>query len=250
MTYVKFVDVLKGRPYAAGHYKIPEVPGVYIYGLLLDFISASGQLEQKFCPTAVGESGNLWRRLHKDKYERYKTGGKGVKELFDFSHTTNTRLILKRIYNDMYVYDNHLNGRNKLTKLIGIMNKGGMNDLIYFQDFNFFNHKLGLPTTGKKDDKNHIAAVSELRKISSLKSYKMAVTIEMTKVTYKDKFYFVLAFDEQTDGYNIKRDRENIESNAKFALQEKNIFTTEKHQKNAPKISIDLSEIEDILVDL
>ncbi len=250
MTYVKFVDVLKGRPYAAGHYKIPEVPGVYIYGLLLDVKSASGKMEQKFCPTAVGESNKLNTRLDKQKYKLYKSGGKGVKELFDFSHLTYTRVMLKQNYSDMRVYDTHLNGRNKLTKLIGIMSKGRMNDLIYFQDFNFFNHKLGLPTIAKKDNKNHIEAISELRKISSGYSNLFADTIEKTKKTYEDRFYFVLALEEQANDFKNKRDRENIESNAKFALQEKNIFTTEKHRKNVPKISIDLSEIENILIDL
>lgn len=251
MIHIKFKDVLKGKPYKTSGYEIPTVAGVYIYGLLLDVRNDVGTIEKKFCPLAVGESNNLWRRLNKDKYLKYIPGGDGVKELFDFSNKSYTRAKLRAIYDDMQVYDLHLNGRNKLFKLIKIIISGGIKNLIYFQDFNFFNQLLKLPPIKPNDNKPHPVAVSDLRKINSGVSNTFADKIEETKKNYEEWFYFVLAYDEPTGAFDTKRAWENIESNAKWTLQKKNIFTTEKHRgKDVPVIHIDLSDIKNILTDL
>lgn len=107
------------------------------------------------------------------------------------------------------------------------------------------------PIIKPNDNKPHPVALSTLRKVNSGVSNTFADKIEDTKKNYDDLFYFVLAYDEPTEAFATKRNRENIESNAKLALQKMGIYTTEKHRKkDVPAIHIDLSEIEDILIDL
>lgn len=267
MVRIKFKNVLNGKPYKTSGYTIPTVAGVYIYGLLLDVLNEDGKIEKKFCPLAVGEASlrksmkGLRGRLNDEKYELYKTGGAGVKELFDFSNKAYTREKLRAIYDDMRVYDLLLNSVNKLVKLVNKFVSGGLTNFIYFQDFNFFNHILQQPIIKPNDNKPHPVAISTLRKVNSPVSNTFADKIEHTKENYEDLFYFVLAYDEPTEAFATngepteafatKWNRENIETNAKLALQKMGIYTTEKHRKkNVPAIHIDLSEIEDILIDL
>ena len=257
MVRIKFKNVLNGKPYKTSGYTIPTVAGVYIYGLLLDVPNEVGKIEKKFCPLAVGEASlrksmkGLRGRLNDEKYELYKTGGAGVKELFDFSNKCYTRAKLRAIYDDMRVYDLLLNSGNKLDKLMEKFNPDEPTNFIYFQDFNFFNHILKQPIIKPNDNKPHPVALSTLRKVNTRISNTYADKIEKTKKNYEDLFYFVLAYGEPTGAFATKRDRENIESNAKLSLQKMGIYTTEKHRKkDVPEIHIDLSEIEDILIDL
>lgn len=254
MQTIRFKDVLKGKPSSLSGYELKEVCGVYIYGLLLDVLSEEGVIEKKFCPLAVGESKKLRQRLIRDKYKKFKTGGTGVKELFNFSKVEFTMPEIISIYKDMSAYDLLIDSEVKTLELMRNKCRGEMKHLIYYQDFNVTNAFLQTPFIKMEDNKDQIKTIAELKKIHIADSILLSKQIELTKQTYEDRFYFVLATNQEQDNPDFdlcnENERKKVETCVKRFLRIMKIYTTEKENKKLPpcSIDVDLSEIKDILI--
>ena len=121
--------------------KIPEIPGIYIYGLKL-FIKEENM--KKFVPLYVGITGNLKIRM-RDHYKE-ETGMKSfTKEMFDFTEEKHSLKRIKEIYRDMMVYDQYgledINNEKKNLEIIPLIS-----NLIYYQNQCFYNKRWGINT--------------------------------------------------------------------------------------------------------
>lgn len=246
---ITFQDPLDGQPYNPSN-KVPSVPGVYIYGLLLAVKDNDGKLAEKFLPYAVGESNNLHNRLIVQKYKWLKKGGNGTKELFDFSSSFETMSNISLRYSEMDIYDSHCGKSGKLSLI------RGLSTLVYFQDSEFFNFVVGSNFIEKNI--KHLVAINNLTKLEMPLSTILADAILATKMKFQDNFYFIYATDYQIDGTintfsSVKKDpiRLQIETDLKFALKKINIHTTEPNHKDPnPETEIDLSFIHNSLINL
>jgi len=244
-----FQDPLSGKPYDPA-IKVPGVPGVYVYGLLLSVKDHAGKMEEKFIPYAVGESNNLHTRLILQKYGWLKTGGNGTKELFDFSSSFETLSNIYNRYTDMDIYDSWCGKAGKLSKI------RGLSTLAYFQDSEFLNFVIG--TKAFNGNFDHLQAIINLTAFGAPISTSLAAAIIATKLKFQDNFYFIYATDYSVGG-TIKAFssaindpiRLQVETDTKFALKKINIHTTEPHRKIAdPATEIDLSCIQGSLINL
>jgi len=244
-----FQDPLGGKPYNPSII-VPNVPGVYVYGLLLSVKDNGGNLVEKFLPYAVGESNNLHTRLIKQKYEWLKSGGDGTKELFDFSSSFETISNINYRYSEMNVYDSCCGKTGKLLLV------RGLSTLVYFQDSKFFNFVLGSATFSGNFD--HQLAINNLTTLGRPLSTSLADAIIATKLKFQDNFYFIYSTNYIIEGNiktfsSAKKDptRLQIETDTKFALKKINIYTTEPHHKIPdPATEIDLSCIMEMLINL
>lgn len=244
-----FQDPLGGRPYNPS-IKVPSVPGVYVYGLLLSVKDQAGKLAEKFIPTAVGETNNLQNRLINQKYEWLKTGGNGTKELFDYSSSFETLSNINHRYTDMDVYDSCCGIPGKLSKI------KGLSTLAYFQDSEFFNFVIGTTTFSGNFD--HLMAIHKLTAHGMPMSTCLADAILATKLKFQDNFYFIYATDYVIGGIvkafsSAKADPTRLQSEAdtKSALKKIQIHTTEPHHKIPdPTTDIDLNCVSGSLIEL
>lgn len=244
-----FQDPLGGKPYNSS-VLVPDVPGVYVYGLLLSVKDHAGKLEEKFIPCAVGETNNLNTRLIVQKYGWLKSGGNGTKELFDFSSSFETLSKINNRYTDMGVYDSWCGKAGKLSKI------RGLSTLAYFQDSEFYNFVIG--TTTFSGNLDHLKAIHKLTALGMPISTSLADAILATKLKFQDNFYFIYATDYLIGG-TIKAFSSDIndpirlqgETDTKFALKKIHIHTTEPHHKTPdPTTDIDLNCVCGRLIEL
>jgi hypothetical protein len=259
-------------PANAAHYPNPNTNGVYIYGLRL---MVNG--EYKFVPTVVGE-GNLLSRLYKDHYlgkfknplsnltcnSNLRIGDK--KELWNFSNFICTHLDLQLKYNQMLNYDTTIKNKFTLAHF--------WNELVYFQDFRFYEYLISHQTSVKRD-LNIVEAVEDLKtKLYGNLAMEYIWKIKATLSNFNSHFYFVYAdlydkyhiilddpdvnskyfewdnpkkYDKSSNGKKITK---VIENTVKEALNKINISTTADSSKGVLPLQIDLSLIQNELVNV
>jgi hypothetical protein len=241
------------------HY--PKTNGIYVYGLRLMV-----DKEYKFVPIVVGE-GNLFSRLFKDHYlKKFKNPFSNLmcstslaigdkKELWNFSNFICSRSVVKNVYNQMAIYDST---QSALRYQLGPK----INELIYFQDFRFYEHLIAPPATCKKD-LNVVETVNELKNgLNGNLAMEYIWKIEATLTNFKSHFYFVYADLNDDEHVNINIDdqiatsnktmklTERIELATKIALQKISINTSAKAVGEIVKMEIDLSLIQNELVNV
>ncbi|RAR73758.1 hypothetical protein [Flavobacterium aciduliphilum] len=241
------------NPSDVNHYSNLNLPGVYIYGLRLEFI-INRKLERKFVPMAVGETDNLKRRLFFEHYSLLSTNGNSSKEIFNWASIRSLNDLME-VYTDMSNYKQSKTAHNSTLK-----------NLIWYNDSVFFDNKLNLSlykskyisgtgvlkSIGQNGDLDSIF----LNNIRLYEALKMKTDIILTKEIFVNNFYFIYA----TDGNIIKRDnfsfnvssnRLSVEKTSKQLLTNINIFTTADSRRGSIiPLSLDLSCIQNDLINL
>jgi hypothetical protein len=257
--------------------------GIYIYGLKLRF----EKKVEKFVPLYVGVSSDLNDRLYNDHFTKNHLKGNGTKDLWDFSENEYSLNDIYKRYAEMHHYDFINNYRNRKSA-VGVYRESEnyMNELLkleyllFFQNRNYFNVKNGLPfihyKTETERELNHQDAINNASYIVQKSN------IINTQLCYNSKFYFVYATmddvvqigkkDEEIHDLNklypdyekidsfgtvVKKKHgfkvkvaERIELATKKALNTIGIHTTAEAKGEIFDMNIDLSEIQNELVNM
>lgn len=241
------------NPSDDSHYSNLNLPGIYIYGLRLEFI-INGKTERKFVPMAVGETDNLKRRLFSEHYSLLNTNGNSLKEIFNWSSVRSLN-DLKDVYSDMSNYKQSKTLHNSTLK-----------NLIWYNDSEFYDNKFKLSLHKSK----YVSGTGVLKSIGQngdldsiflnnnrlYQALKMKTDIILTKEIFVNNFYFIYATEEniiQTDKFslNIRSNRLNVEKTIKNLLIKINIFTTADSRRGSLiSLSLDLSCIQNELINL
>ena len=256
-----FVDF---NPANAAHYPPAGTNGIYINGLRLD-ININGVISKKFVPTYVG-IGNLRSRLRSYHYNKFRSNRAGEKDLWNFSEITFTQYQIYQRYADMYYYD-YINNYRINPPLYRITNDY-MNELkeiqhlLFFRAKNYFNVKFGLGFNPADIyfnlNHNNVGAF--------FPPTPQITQIANTKLKYDKGFYFVYAtiendicdYQEHTlflqnpvvPPVYSQSFAEGIETATKKVLNKIGIHTTAKANLNLYDMEIDLSNVQDVLVNL
>lgn len=238
-----------------------EKKGIYIHGIRLDI-----EGKKRFVPICVGE-GNLRDRLKNYHYGRVQKDS-SRKELWDFPNQRYSLSDITNRYNDISLYDFWTNrggwSRNQRTTQPFMAKLNTLNYLIFFQNKNFFNHHVSghfhhLSTSSiRNGDINFMKTTFS----ASPKVHK----IQPTQDNFRDNFYFVYAeynneyITEISDNYFQKDDAgkiiynpanaRNIETATKNTLSGIGIHTTAKSNGNANGIHINLSKVQNELINI
>ena len=236
------------------HY--PTGEGVYIYGLRLEVDG-----EKKFVPLCVGE-GNLGDRLWKHYYTLKSTGNNG-KELFNWGDV-HTLKDVRDVYEDM---ENYIESNT--------IHNSTLEKLIWYNNADFFNIRLGLPHSNRSmyginefeglprtnGHQTSIGIGGDLETISTgighhpNDAYDLKKAIEKTKKIFDENFYFIYATDKELEDQGIYTltnagHRRLVENTVKQKLHKINIYTT-AHADNTPlELDVDLSNIQDKLINV
>jgi hypothetical protein len=242
------------NPADPSHY--PVGAGVYIYGLKLKIDG-----EEKFVPHCVGQGQNIGERLI-THYISLKTGGNNRKELFNW-YGVSTLADAKNVYTCMENYIESDTLRNPMLP-----------NLIWYNDARFFNNKLELippnistyisnsgqqASIGNGNDLDTIAAgIGHHPNCADV----LKDEIVETKELFDECFYFIYATDVNLDQngdflFDIpsnlplsKRNREHMENTVKRKLHKINIYTTAKANKATVPVAVDLSVVQEVLINL
>jgi hypothetical protein len=233
--------------------------GIYIYGLRLKI-----NRTLKFVPIYVGIAydDTLRNRLFKHHYNKYSNcaagSGKGIKDLWDFSSVSSLNDLID-IYSEMHHYDyinNYRKGMDRTSAhyLRELLN---LRYLLFFQNRNFFTMKAGgvfAELNKKTRELNHCDAITG--------GYDTRGKIAETKNIYTDNFYYVYCsyeeIEQQLDRNGAffstyptpKEQLERIERATKRALNIIGIHTTAKAGGPFVDMDIDLSPIQNQLVNV
>lgn len=225
----------------------PKRPGVYMYGLRLPIDN-----EVKFIPLYVGKhKTNVGNRIFEHYYQE-RMPGSSNKEIFDLTNLKDLASV-KRFYHAMKEYDSY-KGKHSNRLMI--------EELIWFNDKVFFDEYIS-SKTGKATNlsqyisgSGHLASLypdcGDLDMIKA-KDGSTIVCIDdlkrriiSSKSLFSDSFYYAYAAVEKTDPTNISL----YENSTKRALQSIGLYTTAYANKEILDIDIDLSEIQDELVNV
>lgn len=246
----------------------PEGAGIYIYG-----IRSKVDNVRKFIPIVVGESADLRKRLYEGHYNgkffkphEILVGNNALrsgdpKELWDFSTLNLSRQNVQDLYNDTAQYNLIPNNAG-----LRVINVAGLQHLIFFQDANFYHHRLNIqPNLWKTDLKieqsiyylhslSKICGMQNTREISELSS-----KIISSLFNFKQNFYFVYAAEKkeklnqnQNTFFSDEKNRKAAEHQLKQKLKSINIHTTaddKNIQINIP-LEFDLTNIQEHLVNI
>lgn len=232
-------------PTNKAHYP-PEAPGVYVYGIrcYIDGIL-------KFIPVVVGETLKigLRSRLFDNHYQKKfcnplwnisgRTPSRKVgdpKELWNFSSLRQTKSDINALYSELKIYDKMPSASKK-----AIVPVAALGELIYFQNFQFYDYKLTGHFTGPPVNIKIDVAYD---KILSLPINSTVKKNEINKIVrtlnnFKDHFYYIYAIIEDRS-INLK----NIEKATKEKLiNDYQIYTTADDRKGTNDgIDIDFSQ--------
>lgn len=255
------------------HYNfLKGVPGIYIYGLRLE-IDNQGK---KFVPLYVGIAKDLKDRLYNGHYKKYKSGGKGVKDLWDFSQNSFTTYKIYSIYSDMFYYDyinNYRKSKPKYRESQAYMEElKEIRNLLFFQNLNYFNVKFGSGYSNTKVD------IDQSQINDYFKENEHTKNILLTKCKFDKDFYFVYAnlYDEthisiepkhslnigypnfrNPNNYGAKNNKddgylfsERVEKSVKSVLNQIGIHTTAKAEGKNAEMEIDFTKIQDNLINV
>jgi hypothetical protein len=247
------------EPWNEKHY--PETKGIYINGIRLKINGI-----MKFVPVYVGIAfdDSLRNRLFNHHYKKYKTCGKGVgkgnKDIWNFSSVTDLSELLQ-VYVEMYHYDNINNYNHKAVRtseeyLRALLT---LNYLLFYQNRNYFVMKAGGAFTnlGRSErELNHCDAIGE--------GFDLDGQIQRIKAVYDTDFYFVFCPIEDilpqleekgnkelfANYISMSAQLERIERATKRALNIIGIHTTAKAEGEFLDMNIDLTNIQEDLVNL
>lgn len=244
------------QPSNPDHY--PKGSGVYIYGLRA---MVNGVF--KFIPLVVGQ-GQLHERLYVDHYKgkfanplAVLLGSKilrsgDAKELWDFSNSFLTTQDLKKIYEDIKVYDSAMGKRNKLELVVKLKH------LVFFQNSNFFHlkHDAKLLTNQNniKTEQSVEYLINMINKGFTENTDDIIQHISKILLSlncFSNRFYFVYASKCEGSDLSDEQERESIEKATKKYLKSINLYTTADARKGKEmSIQIDLEEIQNELVNV
>lgn len=249
------------NPSDINHYSNLNLPGIYIYGLRQNIKGIQGKT---FIPLYVGITKNLKKRLYDDHFLQESWPGKksSKKEIFDFSNEDYSLEAIADRYRDMLVYDLVTNYKGQQRPIISYLKH-----LVWFQDLTFYHEKIGanifpLPRTNS----NHLDSYKN-GLLSSMKNNSLNEIItkgELTKKKFNNDFYFVYATYQDIINSNdvidlknstlsanyTKESAEKIEFRTKKVLNQLGINTTAKAEVINSQIKIDLSIIQNDLINL
>ena len=298
---VKFVDPITGIgcPGGSPQYDpnnapanfegIPDMPGVYIYGL---WLMVNG--ENKFVPIYVGTAKSLKGRLEQHYKEEswifplnpVLVWSNSLKEAFDFAPNTFTLSDIIERYNDMLMYDGFNNKPEKSNlRIIPFMKY-----VIWFQNLNMYNIKLGIPVfplvpaprSGRLEcNRTHRQSVEiggafdiaiAANPTRTIPINDIRDKIIKTKQKFNNGYYFVYAtladdivefenhnlnqlyphfrdpnFYTNNQGENFAK---RVELATKISLKKIGIHTTAKADGDLYPMTIDLTNLKDVLVNL
>jgi hypothetical protein len=250
--------LLDFQPSNPDHYRFENELGVYIYGLRA---MVNGVF--KFIPLVVGQ-GQLHERLYVDHYMgkfanplAILLGSKilcsgDAKELWDFSNSFLTIQDLKKIYEDIKVYDSALGKRNKLELVVKLKH------LVFFQNSNFFHlkHDAKLLTNQNniKTEQSVEYLINMINKGFTENTDDIIQHISKILLSlncFRDRFYFVYASKREGSDLSDEQERESIEKATKKHLKSINLYTTADARKGKEiSIQIDLTKIQNELVNV
>lgn len=241
------------------HY--PETKGIYINGLRLKINGI-----MKFVPIYVGIAfdDSLRNRLYNHHYKKYKTCGKGVgkgnKDIWDFSSVTSLSDLFE-IYAEMYYYDNINNYNHGIIRTSEEYIRAllSLKHLLFFQNRNYFVMKAGraFQNLDKSErELNHCDAIAE--------GFDLDGKLQRIKAVYDKNFYCVFCpiedilpqIEEKENkelfaSYtSLSAQLERIERAVKRALNIIGIHTTAKAEGEFLDMNIDLTNIQNELVNL
>lgn len=254
------------------HYANLNASGVYIYGIRIEF-KFNNTLNRKFLPLCVGETSNLKKRLFNDHYQQLKTGGNSKKEVFNWGRITN--------YKD--IVDNYIDMKNYQQSKA--FHNSNLENLIWYNNPNFFNNKLGIKTPNGSIYKSNTGIMKSISNNTDLdiifinnnrllSALKLKYDIKLTKEIFNKDFYFVYArLDDQShmtqdfefelqklysnfrnpNNYNSsdgQRFAKRIELATKKALNKIGIHTTAKADGEMHSMDIDLTKVSNDLINL
>lgn len=246
-----------------GFMRIPDEPGVYIWGYLINVNN-----KMKFCPVNVGQARDLRNRLYSDHYlgnmPVQSKNRKEEKEIFEFQRTMSLKDV-QETYSVMEQYDATPSSKRKPCKNKGckcFFCKRGIhkNLLLFFRGFDNLNnmqsHKIK-PTLvqGILDKKVNIKLYDLYSLLASQKvKHPLCARIEKFYALHKNNFYCIFLRDKGNTPYLAvsKKNRETVEKDVKKILStELGIETTAKGGKNhKSNIAIDLTCVKDKLIPL
>ncbi|MFM7016086.1 MAG: hypothetical protein ACKOX3_07150 [Bacteroidota bacterium] len=237
------------------HY--PTTKGIYIYGLKLK-VNGIDKFVPFYVGISYGKDSTLLKRLYTDHYTKNKTGGKGKKELWDFTNPSSTKQ-LSNIYSELFYYDYINNYRNVVGKNTKQFRRSeayikellNFNYLLYFNNKNYFEMKNG------KAYKNYHETQREIDHWSSLIKYP-GKKITRIKALFSTNFYYIYCpfedIEKQIPKNEIKVTTkellERIELTTKLALKNINIHTTAAAKGNCIDLDIDFTNIQEHLVNM
>ncbi len=267
---VTFQNPLQGKPFHLVNNNpfLANQPktGVYIYGLLLNIDGIA-----QFLPLNVGITNETFeKRLIKEHYAQIITGYSS-KEIFDFVNIR-TSLDVDKIYDSIKQYDQLVGKNIEKVKLPTIAkNQQILKYLIYFQNLKYFNLLL------QKNDiySGNYNVNFAIDILASKKDLAHKNKIEQMLNLYKSNFYFVYAdlYNDVTEvpdeinleynGWNIENQYivnrkngpgknllERIELATKNKLKKIDIYTSAKAVGQNLTMNIDLSNIQQNLINL
>jgi len=258
---VKFIDPIKSGACLGPNPARPNgftnilngVNGVYIYGVKLII---ENQCE-KFVPLYVGQ-GDLIGRLS-SHYNGLMTLGNSLKELFRLNDIA-TIIDLLNLYQNQLIYDSYTGAGGVPTHPYRVT----VPSLIFYNNINFFNTKLGLvPPIIAGAGIGQAAIIPLLLATGNPAAIALANDILNTKAIYTTNFHFIYAtlndIENQVDisyptlPLGNRRGTlilERVEYSTKKALQRIGINTTADTKDGYLPMNIDLNAIQGDLVNL
>jgi hypothetical protein len=267
---VTFQNPLQGNPFHLVNnnpfLNAQSTNGVYVYGLLVNVDGFD-----KFVPVYVG-IGNLENRLVNNHYRGYKNNGNGKKELWNFINNNYTNSEITRIYKEMNIYE-MLNSivktpYNSSRSYMEFLNQ--LHNLIYFQNNDFFHVKHNL-----NQQQLDLGQIDMLNYLTNNNLNQSAQVLANVKLNFTNNFYFVYAdlysdVTEVSDEINLEYNGwnnvnqyivnningpgrnllERIELATKNKLKKIDIYTSAKASGQNLTMNIDLSNIQQNLINL
>ena len=247
------------QPWNQEHY--PETKGIYINGLRLNINN-----KLKFVPIYVGIAckDTLKNRLFHYHYKKYQTCGKGCgnsrKDIWDFNPVTSLNDLFG-IYSEMFYYDcfnNYQKGVIRTSEgfLRALLS---LKYLLFYQNRNYFEMKSGGVFQNLNEaerEMTHCDAIAE--------GFDANTKLQKIKAVYAKDFYYVFCPIEEIQMQLHKEENKQlgirladsqtqlkrIERVVKRALNTIGIHTTAKSEGEILDMNIDLTKIQNELVNL
>lgn len=228
--------------------------GVYIIGVLIN---------EKFCPLRVGQAlDDLYHRVRNEHWlcGVVKRGGlNSFEELFDLLLDPTQFYEGIRIWNNVWCGKS---SRERFQELFQKIKTGGNDSLIWFNCCEFFDHYIGKPGVSKYvDGTGHDASlIFDLPQIArnnqsiANDTNKLIDRIKNTKQLIKDNFYYAYWDANSFEGFSqmVKKVQKallrSVEGATKKALETIEIYTYSHDEAFNGQFTIDLSLIQEILI--
>jgi hypothetical protein len=220
---------------------IPKKSGVYIVGVKID-VKDQGE---RFCPLYTGINRNLQSRIrgHWDTDCKDASVGElnSCKELFELNDPF-------KFYPDIKIWDDNWSGvdhrkRKSISHLSQIIET-----LIWFPDNTFFDVKIGGDNQINPVLNRHNVTISPIYNLFNSKNpfaKDLLSKIILTKRIISTKYFY--CYCEISDK-SLKLN--DIEGDVKNALKKIGIYTYAKAKQEVSSCQVDLSEIQDVLVNM